>query len=127
MIRPGAIALPCGVGFVSENGVRLLGLAWTSWRPTSATGHGTYKVDTCTPNCALGSYVSYPVSLELTTPTQVDGFNVFSVLKIHFTLTPPVSTNSPNAFGATELDLLDYSWPLPGTCPSQNGQTAGGC
>lgn len=36
------------------------GLTWTSWRST-AFGSGTLKVNDCTPTCAQGSYIKYPI------------------------------------------------------------------
>src|SRR6516165_5006754 len=36
------------------------GLTWTSWR-SAAFGSGTLKVNDCTPTCAQGSYVKYPI------------------------------------------------------------------
>ena len=36
------------------------GLKWTSWRSV-AFGSGTLEVNNCTPTCAQGTYVSYPI------------------------------------------------------------------
>ncbi len=36
------------------------GLAWTSWR-SAAFGSGILKVSDCTPTCAQGRYVTYPI------------------------------------------------------------------
>jgi hypothetical protein len=36
------------------------GLTWTSWRSV-AFGSGTLKVNDCTPTCAGGKYVKYPI------------------------------------------------------------------
>lgn len=36
------------------------GLTWTSWRSV-AFGSGTLKVNDCTPTCAQGKYVRYPI------------------------------------------------------------------
>ena len=36
------------------------GLKWTSWRSV-AFGSGTLKVNNCTPTCAGGKYISYPI------------------------------------------------------------------
>jgi hypothetical protein len=38
----------------------LTGLHWTSWR-SAAFGHGTLKVNDCTPTCAQGKFIKYPV------------------------------------------------------------------
>ena len=36
------------------------GLTWTSWR-SAAFGSGTLEVNDCTPTCAQGTYVKYPI------------------------------------------------------------------
>jgi len=36
------------------------GLRWTSWRSV-AFGSGVLKVNDCTPTCAQGKYISYPI------------------------------------------------------------------
>jgi hypothetical protein len=38
----------------------LAGLKWTSWHAV-AFGSGTLKVNDCTPTCAQGKYISYPI------------------------------------------------------------------
>ena len=38
----------------------LAGLRWTSWRSV-AFGGGVLKVNDCTPSCAKGTYIKYPV------------------------------------------------------------------
>ncbi len=42
----------------------VVGLTWTSWRST-AFGSGILKVNDCTPTCAQGSYVKYPILVVL--------------------------------------------------------------
>lgn len=34
---------------------------WTSWKAVGAKGTGTLFMDNCSPNCAEGTYVPYPV------------------------------------------------------------------
>jgi hypothetical protein len=38
----------------------LTGLTWTSWNAV-AFGHGNLEVNNCTPTCARGTFVKYPV------------------------------------------------------------------
>jgi hypothetical protein len=40
------------------------GLTWTSWRSV-AFGGGTLEVNDCTPTCAQGKYVKYPILVVL--------------------------------------------------------------
>jgi hypothetical protein len=35
-------------------------LRWTTWRSV-AFGHGDLKVNNCTPTCAMGKFISYPI------------------------------------------------------------------
>ncbi len=35
-------------------------MSWTSWGSV-AFGHATFKINNCTPSCAQGKYVSYPI------------------------------------------------------------------
>ena len=48
------------------------GLTWTSWRPV-AFGSGVLKVNDCTPSCAQGKYISYPILTVLWRARQADG------------------------------------------------------
>jgi len=48
------------------------GLTWTSWR-SAAFGSGVLKVNNCTPTCAQGSYVKYPVLVVLWRPRSWPG------------------------------------------------------
>ena len=36
------------------------GLKWTHWRSV-AYGSGVFRVNNCTPSCAQGTYVNYPI------------------------------------------------------------------
>jgi hypothetical protein len=40
------------------------GLSWTSWK-SAAFGSGTLKVNNCTPSCAMGKYVKFPILVVL--------------------------------------------------------------
>ena len=40
------------------------GLKWTSWH-SAAFGSGVLKVNDCTPTCAQGTYVKYPILVVL--------------------------------------------------------------
>jgi hypothetical protein len=67
--KPKRITLACG-----DAGTWLAKLNWSSWSGTSASGAGTYNVNTCTPDCAAGKSKSYPVKVTLskvkTCPSQ---------------------------------------------------------
>jgi hypothetical protein len=42
----------------------VVGLKWTSWR-SAAFGSGVLKVNDCTPTCAQGTYIKYPILVVL--------------------------------------------------------------
>jgi hypothetical protein len=56
LVKPATEDLP---GCMPSNEY-LAGLTWTSWGST-AYGHGVFKVNNCTPSCATGHYVNYPI------------------------------------------------------------------
>jgi hypothetical protein len=64
---------PCG-GFScqlsGDSTAFLETMTWSSWTTTSAIGTGTFKVQTCTPNCATGTFYSLPVSVTFSQPVQ---------------------------------------------------------
>jgi hypothetical protein len=41
------------------------GITWSGWGSARATGAGTLKVNNCDPNCAQGTYASYPATVTL--------------------------------------------------------------
>jgi hypothetical protein len=53
-VRPGGYDIGCTANEM------LATLHWQTWRGT-AYGNGVLKVDDCTPTCAQGKYVKYPV------------------------------------------------------------------
>jgi hypothetical protein len=55
-IRPATEDLP---GCMPSNEY-LSGLKWTHWRSV-AYGGGVFRVNNCTPSCAEGTYVNYPI------------------------------------------------------------------
>jgi hypothetical protein len=55
-VRPATEDLP---GCMPSNEY-LSGLKWTSWHSV-AYGSGVFRVNNCTPTCAQGKYVNYPI------------------------------------------------------------------
>jgi len=66
--RPSSFVLACA----DENDA-LTGLHWASWAASQAFGTGTEKVNTCTPDCADGKFVSYPALITLWRPEPIPG------------------------------------------------------
>jgi hypothetical protein len=67
-VRPSWFILTC-----ADAGDDLSGLHWVSWGSSSAFGTGTEQVNDCTPNCASGKFVDYPVLVALWRPGALPG------------------------------------------------------
>jgi hypothetical protein len=66
--RPSSIILTC-----ADANDALTTLHWVSWAVSQAFGTGTEKVNTCTPDCADGKFVSYPALITLWRPEPLPG------------------------------------------------------
>jgi hypothetical protein len=87
--RPKTLTLACGDG----NTV-LSGLRWSSFGGKSARASGTLQMNTCSPNCAAGKVVRYPVSVSAgDTRTCKAGLRVYDKLTLRFTGRAPSSTS----------------------------------
>ena len=76
------------------------GLAWTSWR-SAAFGSGILKVNDCTPTCAQGTYVKYPILAVLWRARpwpRHPGREYFSRLTWIFTTQRPAHTPAAQTF-----------------------------
>jgi hypothetical protein len=74
-VQPPTIILACG------DGNAWLGhLTWTSWTSTAATATGSYTRNTCTPNCADGTFVSTPAKVRLEYPIQTSAGLEFAAI-----------------------------------------------
>jgi len=74
-VRPTSILLACGDGDTF-----LHNLTWSSWTPTGASGTGTLTADTCTPDCAGGTFVSLPTTVHLSYPVETSAGREFATL-----------------------------------------------
>ncbi|MGA2306937.1 MAG: hypothetical protein ABSH29_22520 [Acidimicrobiales bacterium] len=74
-VEPTSIVLACGDGNAS-----LTDLAWSSWSASSATGSGEYTHNLCVPDCASGTFVSTPASVELSYPVRSAAGSEFSTV-----------------------------------------------
>ncbi|HEX4115356.1 MAG TPA: hypothetical protein VHY18_05725 [Solirubrobacteraceae bacterium] len=88
--RPKQVTLTCGDG----NTV-LSGLRWSSFGGASANASGTFETNTCTPNCASGKVVRYPVSVKVyDTRGCKRGLKVYNKLTLRFTARKPSSAGN---------------------------------
>lgn len=49
------------------------GITWSSWTRSEARGRGTARVNDCDPNCAAGTFRSYPLGLRAFRPRETGG------------------------------------------------------
>jgi hypothetical protein len=86
--RPQTLTLTCGDG----NTV-LSKLRWSSFGGTSARAHGTFETNTCSPNCAQGKVVRYPVAVRASNPRSCKaGLRVYNKVTLQFTGRSPSSS-----------------------------------
>jgi hypothetical protein len=64
-------------------------LRWTTWSTTRALGYGATWMDNCKPNCAAGTYFSYPSNVRLYRPRVLGGHLVFTRMTVTFPATRP--------------------------------------
>jgi hypothetical protein len=60
-VRPESVTLAC-----ADAGITAEKLQWTGWGSTFAAAVGVASVNTCTPNCAAGTYKHYRIVLIAT-------------------------------------------------------------
>lgn len=88
--RPKSLTLACGDG----NTV-LSKLRWKSFGGTSAQATGMLEVNTCSPNCAGGKVVRYPVAVKADSIRKCKaGLRVYNKLTLRFTGRSPSSAST---------------------------------
>lgn len=92
-VQPAAYTLTC-----ADDGTGLEHLHWNGWTSRQASGSGFFYQHTCTPNCAAGKVIRYPVKVAFTGSSPVTGQSAdrrYTSLKVVFTgKRPPVYTGS---------------------------------
>jgi hypothetical protein len=74
-VEPGTIVLACGDG-----NALLTHLTWSSWTPTTAAATGDYTHNTCSPDCAQGTFVSTPATVRLGYPIETGAGREFAMI-----------------------------------------------
>lgn len=88
--RPKTLTLTCGDGNTALSGLR-----WSSFGGVSASARGTFEMNTCTPNCAQGKVVRYPVTVNASDPrTCKASLRVYNKLTLRFTGRSPSSVST---------------------------------
>jgi hypothetical protein len=87
--RPKQVVLTCG-----DANTALTKLTWSSFGGASASATGTFEMNTCSPNCAAGKFVKYPVNVTATsTRACKGGLRVYNKLTLQFTARKPPSSS----------------------------------
>lgn len=74
-----------GSGFMAGTPTPRQHLIWTSWTTRQGRGRGATWIDTCTPDCAQGRDVAYPMKIRVYRPERVAGHLVFTRMTTTFT------------------------------------------
>jgi hypothetical protein len=82
--RPAKIEIACGTGEFYAAGLR-----YSSYGGRKAHATGTLWLDDCTPNCAQGTFRSYPGRVVLKHIISCDRRYYYGVIRWVFTGTPP--------------------------------------
>ncbi len=72
---------------------------WSSWTPTNATGTAMHNINNCQPDCAGGTFASFPVEVTLSDPTILNGVSSFATI----VMTPTTSAGSEGIGHGFEL------------------------
>ena len=73
------------------------GVTWSSWTPTSASGHGVLVENNCTPSCAAGKFVQHSATVTLGKLLMVKNYGkLFTEAYFRYTVKGKVVTQ---AFG----------------------------
>ncbi len=88
--RPKTLTLTC-----ADANTVLSGLRWSSFGGVSALATGTLETNTCTPNCASGKFVRYPVAVKASSPRSCKaGVRVYNKITLRFIGRAPSSAGS---------------------------------
>jgi hypothetical protein len=83
--RPSSFVLTC-----ADAGDVLAHLHWVSWGSGAAFATGIEQINNCTPNCAAGKFINYPILVNLWRPEPLPGHPGTS----YFTRATRVYTNN---------------------------------
>ncbi len=100
--RPRTFTLAC-----ADANQSLEGLRWAHWGAEQATATGKAVINTCTPSCAEGKDVTYPVRVVASQLVKGEGSATYRKLTVTATGTRPA--------GVPKVDTFN----LPGNIPGQ--------
>lgn len=92
-MKPANFVLTC-----ADAGSVLVHLRWTRWTAQQAVATGVHELNNCTPNCAEGKFINYPVVVTLWRSEPVPGHpgeRYFTRITVHYTgPRPPAYTSN---------------------------------
>jgi hypothetical protein len=115
-VEPASFVLGCGDG-----GFGLRGVHWAKWAPADAAGAGTEYLNDCTPDCASGHFLDYPVDIRLAGRALVAQNEPFGYTRITLSYTgarPPAEANGQVTHPATWSERLWTGRPAAAAYPS---------
>lgn len=114
-VKPASIAYTMGafLGGPRRSGHRYDPLSWKAWTSSTAKGSGFDWTNTCKPDCASGTYVSYPVKLKAWRPRLVRGETTFTRLTVTFTAKRPPHTSQRTQVWKVKHNKGYYYWAYP--------------
>jgi hypothetical protein len=91
--RPHRIVLACADFSLFVNTIH-----WDVWKSNKAKGNGVLQVNDCNPNCASGTFNTYPVKIKLEKPKETncggDRVNMFHRAELKYTGAKPPNANA---------------------------------
>ena len=88
-------------------------LRWRTWNAAQALGYGATWQDDCKPDCATGSYFSYPSNVRMYRPRVLGGHLVFTRMTVTFPAArPPYPAYRSGSWTASLhfTSTLSYYW-----------------
>jgi hypothetical protein len=82
--HPKTFTIACGDG-----NYLLKSLKWSAWGGKTAKAKGKASGDTCTPNCAAGTFKSYPVRVTASRTTTCGKHSDYLRLTVHYLAAHP--------------------------------------
>jgi hypothetical protein len=116
-VRPAVVIYTVdGAGFLAGSGRSSAHpgrIHWTVWGRNQAFGYGRYWGNDCEPDCAQGTFYTYPIEVHLYRPRLLGGRLLFTRLTVRFTGNPPSYYSRSRGFTLTaryEARLRGYFW-----------------
>ncbi len=84
----------------ADAGAMVRGVTWSEWTNRLANGSGYARINDCVPNCAVGTFHSYPVLVTLSAPRPCPntGRTQFTRVTLFFSAQRPVGYAQRTAY-----------------------------